>query len=94
MASSSAMMAELVAKEIYNIRDSKNAIIRGQADNMPKDGEAMKLMLANLEAQEAAMLEMFTGTTDRETKKYTLRLVPNKDLNKQVLFRFSKKRVS
>ncbi len=91
MASSSAKMAELVAKEIYNIRDSKNAIIRGQADNMPKDGEAMKLMLANLEAQEAAMLEMFTGTTDRETKKYTLRLVPNKDLNKQVLFRFSKR---
>lgn len=90
MASSSAKMAELVAKEIYNIRESKNAIIRGQADNMPKDGEAMKLMLANLEEQENAMLEMFSGTTDRETRKFTLRLVPNKDLNKEVLFRFSK----
>lgn len=90
MASSSAKMAELVAKEIYNIRDSKNAIIRGQADNMPKDGEAMKLMLENLEAQENAMLEMFTGTTNVESKKFTLRLVPNKDLSKQVLFRFSK----
>ncbi len=90
MASSSAKMAELVAKEIYNIRDSKNAIIRGQADNMPKDGEALKLMLENLEAQENAMLEMFSGTTDIETKKFTVRLVPNKDLNKQVLFRFSK----
>ncbi len=90
MASSSAKMAELVAKEIYNIRESKNAILRGQADNMPKDGEAMKLMLANLEEQESAMLEMFSGTTERETKTYTLRLVPNKDLNKEVLFRFSK----
>lgn len=90
MASSSAKMAELVAKEIYNIRESKNAIIRGQADNMPKDGEAMKLMLANLEEQENAMLKMFSGTTERETKTFILRLVPNKDLSKEVLFRFSK----
>ena len=39
MANSSAKMAELVAKEIYNIRESKNALVRGQADNMPKHGE-------------------------------------------------------
>ena len=35
MASSRAKMAELVAKEIYNIRESKNALLRGEADNMP-----------------------------------------------------------
>ena len=35
MASSSAKMAELVAQEIYNIRESKNALLRGEADNMP-----------------------------------------------------------
>lgn len=89
MASSTAKMAELVAKEIYNIRESKNAIVRGQADNMPKDGEAMKLMLSNLDEQENAMLEMFSGTTTRETKQFTIRLVPNNDLNKEILFRFS-----
>lgn len=91
MASSSAKMAELVAKEIYNIRESKNAITRGQADNMPKDGEAMRIVLANLDEQEQAMLELFTGVTEKETKKFTLRLVPNKDINKEVLFRFSRK---
>ena len=48
MASSTAKMAELVAKEIYNIRESKNALVRGQADNMPKDGAQLKLMLDNL----------------------------------------------
>lgn len=57
MAGSTAKMAELVAKEIYNIRESKNALVRGQADNMPKDGEQLKIMLANLEEQEAAMTE-------------------------------------
>lgn len=91
MASSSAKMAELVAKEIYNIRESKNAIVRGQADNMPKDGESLKLMLANLEEQEQAMLQMFTGTTDREVKTFKLRVTPNGDIDKQVTLRFSKK---
>ena len=91
MASSSAKMAELVAKEIYNIRESKNAITRGQADSMPKDGESLKLMLSNLDEQEQAMLDMFTGITNKETKTFTIRLVPNKNLTKEVLFRFSRK---
>lgn len=91
MASSSAKMAELVAKEIYNIRESKNAIVRGQADNMPKDGESLKLMLANLEEQEQAMLQLFTGVTDQETKTFKIRIVPGGDIDKQVAFRFSKK---
>ena len=46
---STAKMAELVAKEIYNIRESKNSLTRGQADYMPKDGAALKLMLDNLD---------------------------------------------
>ena len=90
MASSTAKMAELVAKEIYNIRESKNAILRGQADNMPKDGESLKLMLSQLDEQEQAMMEMFTGSTEKVNKTFTLKLVPNKNLEKEVLFRFSK----
>ena len=35
MSNSSAKMAELVAKEIYSIRESKNALLRGEADNIP-----------------------------------------------------------
>ena len=61
MANSTAKMAELVAKEIYNIRESKNALLRGESDNMPKDGAQLKLMLDNLTLQERAMTEMFAG---------------------------------
>ena len=61
MSNSSAKMAELVAKEIYSIRESKNALLRGEADNMPKDGAQLKLMLDNLNQQETAMTEMFSG---------------------------------
>lgn len=74
MAGSTAKMAELVAKEIYNIRESKNALVRGQADNMPKDGEQLKIMLANLEEQEAAMTEMFSGTLNKDERIFTIRL--------------------
>ncbi|MEG1838526.1 MAG: DUF4831 family protein [Bacteroidaceae bacterium] len=91
MASSSAKMAELVAKEIYNIRESKNAILRGQADNMPKDGESLKLMMAKMEEQEQAMLSLFTGTKEQETKTFTIPLVPKTDITKEIVFRFSKK---
>lgn len=91
MASSTAKMAELTAREIYNIRESRNALVRGQADNMPKDGEQLKLMLDNLDEQEAAMLELFTGITHKEEKVFTVNLSPEKERNNEIIFRFSKK---
>lgn len=91
MAGSTAKMAELVAKEIYNIRDSKNSLTRGQADYMPKDGAALKLMLDNLEEQEEAMTQMFSGTTDRTEKVFTIHVTPKGDIKDEVAFRFSKK---
>ncbi len=78
MANSTAKMAELVAKEIYNIRESKNALVRGQADNMPKDGAQLKLMLDHLDEQEQAMTEMFSGVLNKEEKIYTIRLTPQR----------------
>ena len=90
-ANSTAKMAELVAKEIYSIRESKNALVRGQADFMPKDGEQMKLMLEALEDQEKALTEMFAGHYDIDPIPYTIRVAPKKELDKAVAFRFSKK---
>lgn len=75
MSNSSAKMAELVAKEIYSIRESKNALLRGEADNMPKDGAQLKLMLDNLNQQETAMTEMFSGKIKKEPKTFTIRLL-------------------
>lgn len=90
MASSRAKMAELVAKEIYSIRESKNALLRGEADNMPQDGAQLKIMLDNLNLQERAMTEMFSGTVKEEPKTVTVRLTP-KEMNNEVAFRFSKR---
>ena len=90
MASSRAKMAELVAKEIYNIRESKNALLRGEADNMPQDGAQLKIMLDNLNLQERAMTEMFSGTLKEEPQTFTIRLTP-KEMDNEVAFRFSKR---
>lgn len=91
MAGSTNKMAELIAKEIYNIRESKNSLTRGQADYMPQDGAALKIMLNNLEEQEKALTEMFAGFTDRTEKTFTFYVEPKQEITDQVICRFSKK---
>ncbi len=91
MAGSTAKMAELVAKEIYNIRESKNAITRGQAESMPKDGESLKIMLNSLDKQEQALLLLFTGKTTKEYEYTTVKVTPTENIEKEVIARFSKK---
>ena len=90
MTNSSAKTAELVAREIYAIRESKNALLRGEADNMPKDGAQLQIMLDNLNSQEAAMTEMFSGFESEQQQTFTVRLEPTAT-NQEVAFRFSQK---
>ena len=90
-AGSTAKMAELTAKEIYNIRESKNLILRGQADAMPKDGASLKLIMDNLEKQEKALVQMFTGIKTREDKLFTAVILPEGNNTESVVMRFSQK---
>lgn len=89
-AGSTAKMAELTAGEIYDIRESRNLLNKGETDFMPKDGQQLKLMLEGLAKQEEALLQLFKGTT--ETATYTYRIIynPTQDTDRDVLFRFSK----
>ena len=66
-------------------------IVSGEADNMPPDGEAMKLVLQQLTDQEQALTTLFIGRRQRKTTFHEVRIVPQDDLNKEVLFRFSEK---
>lgn len=91
MAGSAAKMAELCAQEIYNIRESKNSLNRGQADFMPADGKQMEIMTRNLEEQEAALTQLFTGYTLTETLTQTYYIDPADEVQQKILFRFSRK---
>jgi len=95
-AGSSAKMAQLTAEEIYDIRDSRNALIRGEADNTPKDGAQLKLMLDNLDAQATALESLFKGQQLTSTEVLTFDYEPQTDANlesgaRQLLCRFSQK---
>lgn len=93
-ATSTAKLAELTAKEIYAIRESKTAIIRGVAENAPTDGLGIQLVLEQLDKQEKALTELFTGRTDTIQHTTLFELVPRPedcDTTKAILFRFSRK---
>lgn len=88
-AGSTAKMAELTAKDIYNIRESKNLILRGQAETLPKDGASLKLIIDNLDKQEKVMMQLFSGIEDRTDKLFTFRISPDENLKNAVVARFS-----
>ena len=90
-AGSTAKMAELTAKEIYDIRESRAQLSRGQADFMPKDGAQLKIMMENLDKQEHALLQVFEGVTTRDTVETVITCVPTEETDRQLLFRFSRK---
>lgn len=75
-AGSSAKMAQLSAEEIYDIRDSRNSLVRGEADNTPKDGAQLKLMLDNLDLQARALESLFKGQSLTSTEVLTLDFEP------------------
>lgn len=89
-ATSSAKMAELTANEIFEIRDSRSQLSRGEADFMPKDGEQLKLMMSQLDTQEKALMQVFEGVTTKDTTMTSITFVPASEKEKDVLFRFSK----
>ena len=90
-ATSTSKMAELTAQEILDIRESKNSIKRGQVEAMPQDGASLKIVLDELNRQEEALTQLFIGYTDTTFTTKSFTAMPTEDINKQVLFRFSRK---
>jgi hypothetical protein len=91
MAGSTAKQAEVAAKQIYRIRESRMNILTGEADNLPPDGQAMQLVIQQLEEQEKALTNLFTGICTKETDYYDVSITPYDNIDKEVLFRFSDK---
>lgn len=86
---STAKRAELAAAKIYELRQSRNDLISGNADAMPPDGKAMQLALDNLTAQEEALTAMFLGTTSTSTEVVTLPFMPGTESQRVIVARLS-----
>lgn len=92
MAGSTARQAELVARQIFGLRSSRTDILTGEADNMPPDGNAYKVVMDEINLQEKALTELFIGSEQTEyfTRSYTI--VPDeRDIDRRVIVRFSEK---
>ena len=89
LAGSVARMAEGAGRQIYRIRESRIALLTADLDNLPADGESLKLMLQGLDEMERELTELFIGTTTTEVLTHTIRLTPTEAVRNQVLFRVS-----
>lgn len=89
-ATSTAKMAQLTAQEILDIRESKNAIKRGQVESMPQDGASLRMVLDELNAQEEALTQLFIGYTDTTFISKQYRITPLDNIKSQTIFRFSR----
>lgn len=81
--------AQLIAQRVFELREKRNDLISGNADNTPPDGKSMQLMLDNLAAQEAALTALFAGTEKSWTTVETLTYRPDKEVSNMVLARVS-----
>ncbi|NDW10047.1 DUF4831 family protein [Dysgonomonas sp. 520] len=84
---------ELIAKQIYLLRETRTNILTGEADNMPPDGNAYKIVMEQIDRQEKALTSLFSGTEEVESitrREFTV-IPDEEDINRQVVFRFSSK---
>ena len=84
--------AKELAKEIFILRDDKNALLVGEGDSeyLP-EGDALEIMISGLEKMEKEYLSMFIGKTYNENFHYKFEFTPeesNKEMQ-TILFRFS-----
>ena len=89
-AGSTAARAEITAQEIYDIRENRGLLAKGQADFNPKDGEQLKTMIAQLDERENALLSLFLGTKSTEEHVFTFEVTPQQAQQTLELFRFSR----
>ncbi len=91
-AGSVARQAEAAAAQIFRIRESRMAVLTGEADNRPADGQGLQLVLGQLQQQEDAYTALFTGESSVRTVQRTFSYRPREANSKgETLFRFSKR---
>lgn len=92
MAGSVAKQAELVARQIFDLRRSRTDILTGEAESMPPDGNAYKVVMDEINLQEKALTELFAGSLQTAYFVRTYTIVPDAgDIDKMVVARFSTK---
>ena len=70
--------ANAVAKQIMHLRETRMYLLNGEVEHAPADGESMRLVLAELDKQEQALTELFTGKKSKRTEHKQVHFSPEK----------------
>ncbi len=90
MATTETKRAEIAATYLYELRETMNDISLGQAEQMPTDGEAMKLVLNRLKQEAKRTERLFLGDTAVRYRELRFRIKPTREaIEQDTLFRFS-----
>ena len=90
MAGSMAKKAELTALQIAELKEHRQLLITGEAEEMPSDKAQLQLMLDEIDKTYNALMSLFTGVTECDTTEQTFTLSPDKEMKREVVFRISK----
>ncbi len=88
-ATSVTKQAEITAREIFRLRESRVSVVSGESEQPFPDGEAMKVAIAGIDKQEKALTERFVGSTKTRTRTVVIRNIDAHVPGQQVAFRFS-----
>jgi len=86
--------AKETADVLFLLRDDRNALLKGENDgnNFP-DGDALKLMINELNKLEKQYMNLFTGQEIKIKKQYKFEVIPNSSTDSTIyLFNFSEKK--
>lgn len=87
LATTMAKRAEIASSYLYEVRENMMNIVSGEVDQMPKDGESMRLILDKLKTEETKTLRLFEGDTTTVVQQQTLSLEPeDKDLERALIY--------
>ena len=90
MASTTAKQAELIAQQIYNLRQSRNDVLSGEMENTPKDGQAFKAFMSRIDEQENALTVLFKGEEMIQKEFKTIVVdINNPKMDNKIVARFS-----
>lgn len=90
-AGSTAKRAELTAQQIQELQERRQQLASGEADDMPQDEQQLQLMLSEIDKQCDLLMTLFTGTIRRDTTETIVTYCPDKEVERDVVFRLSKR---
>ena len=90
-AGSMAKKAEMTVNQLLELQEHRQQLITGEADDMPQDEKQLRYMIEQIDRQREALTSLFTGTTVRDTVEQIITVCPEKEVQREVIFRLSKK---